>query len=109
VTLRLYLLQRLTAALMVPLIAAHLITIIYATHNGISATEILGRTRGSLGWAGFYGFFVLIAALHASIGVRSVAADWTPLRGAGLNVLMLVFGAALLLLGARGVYAVIVS
>ena len=54
-TLRLYLLQRLTAALMVPLIAAHLITIIYATHNGISATEILGRTRGSLGWAGFYG------------------------------------------------------
>ena len=45
---RLYLLQRLTAALMVPLIAAHIVTIIYATRHGLSAAEILSRTRGSL-------------------------------------------------------------
>jgi fumarate reductase subunit C len=94
---------------MVPLIAAHLITIVYATHSGISAAEILGRTRGSFGWAAFYGFFVVLAAVHASIGIRSVAADWTPLRGASLNVLIWILGVALLLLGARGVYAVIVS
>jgi fumarate reductase subunit C len=109
VTLRLYLLQRLTAALMVPLIAGHLATIIYATRHGVSAAEILERTRGSLGWASFYGLFVLVAAVHASIGVRSVAADWTALRGRGLAVLMWTFGVLLLLLGARAVYAVVGS
>jgi fumarate reductase subunit C len=107
VTLRLYLLQRATAALMVPLIAAHLATIIYVSHSGLSAAEILGRTRGSLVWAAFYGLFVLLASVHAAIGVRSVAADWTPLRGRALSVLMWVFGLMLFLLGARAVHAVI--
>src|SRR5690606_3919081 len=45
-TFRLYALQRLSAALMVPLIVAHLVIIFYATSNGLSAAEILGRTRG---------------------------------------------------------------
>ena len=108
-TFRLYLLQRLTAVLMVPLIIAHLVTIIYAAHHGLSAAEILGRTRGSLGWATFYGSFVLLAAVHASLGVRSVAADWTPLRSAALDALMWLFCLALVLLGARGVYAVIAT
>lgn len=106
-TLRLYLLQRLTAALMVPLIAGHLATIVYASHNGLSAAEILGRTRGSLGWAFFYGLFVLLAAVHGAIGVRAIAADWTSLRGRALTVLMWGFGLTLLLLGARAVQAVI--
>ena len=106
-TLRLYLLQRLTAALMAPLVAGHLATIIYATHDGLSAAEILGRTRGSLGWGLFYGLFVLCAAIHASIGVYSVAVDWTPLRGRALGVLMWVFGFLLFALGMRAVYAVI--
>lgn len=106
-TLRLYLLQRLTAALMVPLIAVHLVTIVYATHSGLSAAEILGRTRGSLAWGLFYGSFVLLAAVHAAIGVRSVAADWTLLRGRHLTALMWGFGLLLLLLGARAVFAVV--
>lgn len=106
-TLRLYLLQRLSAALMVPLIAGHLATIIYASHNGLSAAEILGRTRGSLGWAAFYGLFVLLASVHGAIGVRAIAADWTPLRGRALTVLMWIFGLTLFLLGARAVHAVV--
>ncbi len=106
-TLRLYLLQRLTAALMVPLIAGHLATIIYATHNGLSAADILSRTRGSLTWTAFYGLFVALAAVHASIGVRSVAADWTRLRGGALTLVMWGFGLLLALLGARAIYAVI--
>jgi len=108
-TLRHYVLQRMTAALMVPLIAAHLMTIIYATHHGLSANEILGRLRGSPGWAAFYSVFVLLAGVHASIGLRSVAADWTPLRGPALDVLMWTIGVALLLMGGRGVYAVIAA
>jgi succinate dehydrogenase subunit C len=109
VSLRLYLLQRLTAALMVPLIVGHLATIIYATHSGLSAAEILGRTRGSFVWGLFYGLFVVLAAVHASIGVRSVAADWTPVRGRALTMLMWGFGAVLLLLGLRAVFAVVAS
>jgi len=107
VTLRLYLLQRLTAAFMAPLIAAHLATIIYASHVGLSAAEILGRTRGSLGWSAFYGLFVVLASVHGAIGVRAVAADWTPLRGRALTLLMWVLGLTLFLLGARAVHAVV--
>ncbi len=42
-----------------------------------------------------------------SIGVRQVAAEWTPLRGRVLTGLMWGFGLLLFLLGMRAVYAVI--
>ena len=41
---RLYVWQRATAAVMVPLIAVHLAVIFYATRNGLTAVDILGRT-----------------------------------------------------------------
>jgi fumarate reductase subunit C len=107
-TLRLYILQRLTAALMVPLIVAHLIVIFYATSGGLSAADVLSRTRGSTAWAAFYGTFVVLAAVHAAIGLRSVLADWTALRGAKLDALVWGFGLLLLALGLRAVYAVTV-
>ncbi len=106
---RLYLLQRLTAALMLPLIAAHLATIVYATHKGLSAAEVLSRTRGSLAWASFYGLFVLLAAMHGAIGLRVVVSEWTLLRGRALDALMFVAGIILALLGARAIYAVIAA
>jgi len=106
-TFRLYALQRLSAALMVPLIAAHLVIIFYATANGLSAAEILGRTRGSLGWALFYGVFVALAAIHGAIGVRSVLREWTALRARALDGIMWGFGLLLLVLGWRAVIAVV--
>jgi fumarate reductase subunit C len=48
--LRLYILQRATAIIMAPLVLAHLFVIFYATNRGLSAADILGRTRGSIGW-----------------------------------------------------------
>jgi len=105
---KLYLWQRLTAALMAPLIITHLIVIFYATANGLSAAEILGRTRGSLGWGLFYTLFVVLAAIHAAIGVRVVAAEWTGLAGRSLDVLMWGCGLLLLVLGLRAVIAVVV-
>ena len=45
---RLYILQRATAAIMAPLVLAHLAIIFYATSRGLSAADILGRTRGSM-------------------------------------------------------------
>jgi fumarate reductase subunit C len=104
---RLYLLQRLTAVLMLPLIVGHIVTLVYATRHGLSAAEILSRTRGSILWASFYGAFVLLAATHGAIGLRVVIGEWTSLRGRSLDAIM--FGAALILalLGARAVYAVV--
>lgn len=104
--LRLYVIQRTTAMLMVPLILAHLLIIFYATQTGISAASILSRTSGSPGWALFYGVFVLLAAIHGAIGVRSVLREWTALRGPFLNALMILFASLLIALGGRAVIAV---
>jgi fumarate reductase subunit C len=107
---RLFLAQRLSALILAPLVLVHLGLIIYATRNGISASEILGRTRGSLGWAAFYSLFVLAAAVHGAIGIRGVTKEWGPRRLArsarGLDALMWTVGLALAALGLRAVYAV---
>ena len=105
--LRLYIFQRLSAALMLPLILGHLAIIFYATSNGLSAADILGRTRGSVTWAGFYGLFVLLAAVHGSIGVRAVLGEWTRLGSRTLDLIMWAFGSLLLVLGLRAVIAVV--
>ncbi|MEM9371617.1 MAG: succinate dehydrogenase, partial [Pseudomonadota bacterium] len=42
--LRLYLLQRLSALVMIPLVFGHLALMIYAIQDGLTAEEILGRT-----------------------------------------------------------------
>jgi fumarate reductase subunit C len=107
VNVRLYILQRATAVVMVPLVVAHILIIFYATRRGLSAAEILGRTRGSIGWGAFYALFVLAAATHGAIGVRTVASEWTKLRGGGLDILMWGVGLLLAALGLRAVVAVV--
>ena len=104
---RLYVWQRLMATLMVPLIVVHLIVIIYATNRGLSAAEILGRTRGSIVWGLYYGTFVVAAAIHGAIGVRGVAREWLGWREKALDRLMWIFGGLLLILGLRAVAAVV--
>jgi fumarate reductase subunit C len=104
---RLYIVQRGTAALMVPLIAVHIAVIFYAMSNGLSAADILGRTRGSVGWGLFYGLFVLAASAHAAIGVRNVIAEWTGFRDGALGTIMWTFGLLLAVLGLRAVAAVV--
>ncbi len=102
-----YILQRATAVVMAPLVLAHIVVIYYATSRGLSAAEILGRTRGSVVWGSYYSLFVLAAATHGAIGVRAVASEWTRLRGHGLDALMWGFGLMLAALGLRAVAAVV--
>ena len=52
--------QRLTAAIMVPLVLLHIAVIFYATRKGMTAADILARTRGSILWGSFYGVFVAL-------------------------------------------------
>lgn len=104
---RLYVWQRLTAALMAPLVFVHLAVIFYATSKGLTAADILARTRGSLAWGLFYGIFVLAVAVHASIGLRAILTEWTSLGARLRDAAIIVFGIVLLGLGMRAVVAVV--
>lgn len=68
----LWALQRASAIVLALCVTAHLATNIYAVQGGLSAAEILGRTRGSAGLALFYGLFVAAVAVHAPIGLRTI-------------------------------------
>jgi fumarate reductase subunit C len=87
-------------------VVAHLATIIYAVQGGLSAAEILGRTRGSAAWFAFYSVFVVAVSVHAPIGLRAVFTEWLKWRGASRDVLLLAFGALLAAMGMRAVVAV---
>lgn len=105
-TLRLYMLQRVTALIMAPLVVGHLALMVYAIRGGLSTGAILSRTQGSLPWALFYGTFVVAVSVHAAIGVRVIAAETLKLRGLLLNALSLALCAFLLYAGLRAVLAV---
>ncbi len=106
IAIRLFILQRATALVMAPLVLVHLVVIVYATRAGLSAEAILGRTQGSLLWAGYYGLFVVAAAIHGTIGLRTVLAETFAWRGRMPDVAMAGFGLLLLVLGLRAVAAV---
>lgn len=108
-SLRLYLAQRISAAVLLPLILVHLATILYAVDSGLTAAEILARTRGSFVWGLFYGLFVAAAAIHAGVGVRNILREWTPLKGRVPDSLSLFFALLLAVLGFRAVYAVVLA
>ena len=98
--------QRASAAVLAVCVVVHLVTIIYAVRNGLSAAEVLGRTQGSVAWAAFYALFVAAVSVHAPIGLRSVLAETFNWRGAGLEVTVMAIGIALAIWGFRAVYAV---
>lgn len=98
--------QRASAAVLAVCVVVHLVTIIYAVRSGLSAAEILGRTRGSAPWAAFYALFVAAVAVHAPIGLRSILSETLAWRGRSLEALVLAFGIVLALWGWRAVYAV---
>jgi fumarate reductase subunit C len=103
---RLWLVQRASAAVLALCVAVHLATMIVAVRGGLSAVDLLGRTRGSLGWIAFYGVFVVAVAIHAPIGLRTVAGEWLGWRGRVADATCAAAGIALLVLGMRAIVAV---
>lgn len=103
---RLWVVQRATAVVLAVCVAVHLVTIVYAVRGGLAAADILARTRGSFAWAAFYGVFVLAAAAHGSIGLRTIAMEWLRVRAAAANALMWTIAALLTVLGLYAVRAV---
>ena len=106
-TVWLYIAQRASAMVMAPLVIGHLAVMIIAVQNGLSAEEILNRTKGSAFWGAFYSLFVVAVAVHAAIGLRTIAAEWAGGHGKLLDGAAIVVALGLLYLGGRAVIAVV--
>jgi len=76
-------------------VLVHLATIIYAVQGGLSAAEILGRTRGNAAWLAFYTLFVLAVTVHAPIGLRSILIEWLKWRARSRDLFLLILAALL--------------
>jgi len=100
--------QRASAVVLAVCVIVHLATIVYAVRNGLSAAEILGRTRGNAAWAAFYALFVAAVAVHAPIGLRSFLAETFNWRGGRLDIVVMAMALTLAAWGFRAVYAVFV-
>ena len=103
---RLFVAQRYSAMLLAPFVLIHLVLIIVAVRNGLTAEEILSRTSGSALWFVFYLTFVLAVSVHAPIGVRNVLNEWTSLSVSAVNIICLLLALLMLLTGLRAVLAV---
>ena len=102
----LWIVQRASGAILALCVTVHLVTIVYAVRGGLSAAEIVARTRGNHAWLAFYAIFVLAVAVHAPIGLRAVATEWLGWRGRSRDVAAFVFAAALAWMGLRAILAV---
>ncbi len=103
----LWLLQRASAAVLALCVVVHLATMLVAVRGGLTAAEILGRTRGSAAWATFYALFVLSVAVHAPLGLRPVLAEWAGLRGRAVDMLLAGFAVVLALGGFAAIRGVV--
>jgi fumarate reductase subunit C len=84
--------QRITAMFLALAVLVHLVTILVAVRGGLSAAEILARTRGNEAWLLFYAGFALAAGLHGAIGLRAIAAEWLGWRGRAFDAAWLAAG-----------------
>lgn len=100
--------QRISAMVLGFCVLVHVATIIYAVQGGLSAAEILGRTRGNAAWAGFYVLFVAALAVHAPIGLRTIFSEWLNWQGRSMEIVILLIGITLAVFGFRAIWAVFV-
>jgi len=102
----LWIAQRASAGVLAVCVLVHLATVIYAVQGGLSAAEILGRTRGNAAWLAFYSVFVLAVAVHAPIGLRSILGEWLGWRGRTREVALLLLAGLIAVMGGRAALAV---
>jgi len=101
---QLWMLQRGSAMLLALGVVVHLVTIMVAVRGGLSAAEILARTRGNEAWLAFYVVFALAAGVHGAIGLRAIAAEWLGWRGQRFDMAWMAAGLLTALFGIRAAY-----
>ncbi|MDQ2805021.1 MAG: succinate dehydrogenase [Pseudomonadota bacterium] len=100
----LFLAQRVTAVILAVAVTLHLATILYAAQHGITAGAILGRTRGNLAFLALYVAFVLAAAVHGPIGLRTILREWAGWAGRRVDLPLIAFALLVAMLGLRAAY-----
>lgn len=100
---RLWLAQRISAGVLGLCVVVHLVTMIVAVRGGLSGGEILARTQGNAAWLAFYVVFVAAVAIHAPIGLRTIAGETFRWRGRGLDLAAVAFAMLLFVAGLRAV------
>lgn len=106
---KLFRLQRLSAVVLAVCMVVHLVTMIIAVQGGLTAAEILARTRDNALWLAFYLTFVAMVTLHVPIGLRNILREFTGWSSSAVNLLSLLSGLLLLALGLRAAWAVFLA
>lgn len=101
--------QRISAMVLAVCVVVHLAGIIYAVRGGLSAAEILARTRENWAFGAFYAVFVLATVVHVPIGLARIFEEWLGLGAQAALLASRVVAALLLVTGLRAVYAVVVG
>ncbi len=104
---RLWFAQRASAMVLAVLLIVHLADMLWAVRGGLSAAEILERTRGSVWALLLYGTMVVAAAIHAPIGLARICEEWFGFGGRAMWAAMTLLGAALALLGLAAVWGLV--
>ena len=98
-----FVLQRASAVVLAVCVVVHLASIIYAMRHALTAEAIVARMHANPAWPAFYALFVVAVAVHAPLGLRTIADEWLGLRGRSTDAVLTLL--ALVLLGG-GLYAV---
>jgi fumarate reductase subunit C len=98
--------QRISAMVLALCVAIHLLIIYYAIQDGLSAQEILARTRGNLAFAVFYEIFVIACFVHAPIGLANILRENIQNQFL-IRFLPLLLAAFILVLGTAAVFGVV--
>jgi succinate dehydrogenase subunit C len=99
--------QRISAMVLAVCVLVHLAVILYAVRGGLSAAEILGRTRGNWAFAAFYTVFVVASAVHVPVGIANIAREWAGLGERAGVWLGRAVALLVLAMGLRAVLAVV--
>jgi fumarate reductase subunit C len=101
--------MRISSMVLAACVLVHLVTIVYAVRGGLSAAEILGRTRGSVTFAAFYGVFVLACAVHVPVGLEAIVREWFGAGARAARAVAWIAALAIVVLGLRAVWGVVAA
>lgn len=104
---RLWYWQRVSAMVLALCVLVHIATIVYAVRGGLSAADILARTRGSVAFGAFYVVFLLACAVHVPIGLAAILEEWFRLSRRGARIVAAAFAAILLGFGVAALEGVV--
>lgn len=106
---RLWYWQRVSAMVLALCVLVHLATIIYAVRGGLTAGEILARTRGSFLFGAFYIVFIAACAVHVPIGLAAILEEWFSLPRSVARFVCGIYVAVAIGLGVAALEGVIFS